>query len=67
MFDKEGLVDTKDADTYNAHLTALRQMIDEKDSKLCDRKFRPYFDGKLLPLLTKHVIEPGRLNKIPID
>ena len=67
IFDKEGLVDTKDIDTFNARLTTLIQMVDEKDSKVSDRKFRPYFDGKLLPLLTKHVIEPARLNKIPVN
>ena len=45
IFDKEGLVDTKDTDTYNARLIALRQMFDEKYSKVSERKYRPYFDG----------------------
>ena len=37
IFDKEGLVDTKDTDTYNARLIALRQMFDEKYSKVSER------------------------------
>ena len=67
IFDKAGLADTKDEDTYNTSLVVLRQLIDNKDSKVSDRKFRPYFDGKVLPLLRKHIIEPARANKIPIN
>ena len=57
IFDKDGLTHSRDIDTYTSRLLTLRDLIDEKN--------RTYFDGKLLPLLNKHVIEPRRQNKIP--
>ena len=65
IFDKDGLTHSRDIDTYTSRLSTLRDLFDEKDSKVSEKKFRTYFDGKLLPLLNKHVIEPARQNKIP--
>ena len=56
---------SRDIDTYTSRLSTLRDLIDKKDSKVSEKKIRTYFDGKLLPLLNKHVIEPARQNKIP--
>lgn len=62
IFGDDGIVSARDIDTYTTRVTRLRDMVDAKDKN--EKKFRPYLDEKLLPLLEKHVIEPARKGKV---
>ena len=42
-------------------------LIDEKDSTTSEKRFRTYFDNKLLPLLEAHVIKPTQRGKVPVN
>ena len=37
----------------------IRELVNDKDSRVGEKKFQPYLDNKLLPLLAKHVAEPA--------
>ena len=42
-------------------------LIEENDSTTSEKRFRTYFDNKLLPLLEAHVIKPIQRGKVPIN
>ena len=42
-------------------------LIDEKDSTTSEKRFRTYFDNKLLPLLEAHAIKPIQRGKVPVN
>ena len=67
IFGEAGLATSKDIDTYNSRVSKIRELVDQKDSHAGDKKFRPYFDNKLLPLISKHVVQPAREKKIPYN
>ena len=66
IFGKNGITSKIDIDTFEYRLGEIRKTIIEKDSVVGDKKFLPYFDSKLLPLLTQHVTEPVRSGKVPV-
>ena len=51
-------------DVYTTRVARLRSEIDSKYGVPGEKKFRTYFDNKLLPLLDAHVIQPSKLGKI---
>ena len=67
LFGEDGLAASKDIDTYNHRVSRIRELVNDKDSRVGEKKFQPYLDNKLLPLLSKHVAEPARNRKIPYN
>ena len=64
IFGKNGLTQNTDVDTFEYRHRELERIIEEKVSKVGEKKFMPYFRNKLFPLLKQHVIEPVRNGKI---
>lgn len=64
FFSEDGLIYAKDIDTYNTRASRLKTAIRSKDAHTGDRKFRPYFENRLLPTLQAHVIGPHKQAKI---
>ena len=64
IFGKNGITTKTDVDTFGYRLNKLISSIEEKDDKVGDKKFMPYFENKLLPLLKQHVIEPVKTGKV---
>ncbi|KAL3892167.1 hypothetical protein ACJMK2_004401 [Sinanodonta woodiana] len=64
MFSSNGLVQKTDVDTHQQRLNQLRAVIDDKDSTVCEKTFRSYFDTRLYPMLKEHVIDPVNEGKI---
>ena len=64
IFGENGITTKTDVDTFGYRLNKLRSSIEEKDDKVGDKKFMPYFENKLLPLLKQHVIEPVKTGKV---
>ena len=61
IFDKNGIVDTLDNDTYKCRVECVQNLIvaNEKHGA-----FLSYFNSRLLPLLDSHVITPVRNGRI---
>ena len=66
IFGKNGIIGKIDIDTFDYRLNNLRTAITEKDSQVGDKKFMPYFENKLLPLLNEHVVAPVRSGKVSV-
>ena len=66
IFGKNGITGKIDIDTFGYRLDKLRNTITEKDNVVGDKKFLPYFENKLLPLLNQHVIRPVRSGKVTV-
>ena len=64
IFGKDGLTNSHDVDVFNTRVERLQSVIDIKDGVSSEKKFRTYFDNKLLPLLDVHVVQPTKLGKI---
>ena len=64
IFGKDGLTESQDVDVFQLRLERLRDLIDRKDSNVGEKKFRTYFDNKLLSLLSTHVIEPAKKGRV---
>ena len=64
IFGKNGIIGKTDVDTFEYRLSAIRRSIEENDKKVGDKRFMPYFENKLLPLLQQHVIEPVKNGKV---
>ena len=64
IYGQNGLLEKTDIDTYNYKLEKLKTTIRSKDATAGEKKFMPYFEKKLLPLLEEHVIGPVRRGKI---
>ena len=60
---KNGIICRTYIDTFYYRLNNLRTAVTEKDGQVDDKKFMPYFDNKLLPLLHEHLIGPVRSGK----
>ena len=65
IFATDGLLDARDVDTYSTKLERLKILITEKDENAGDKKFRPFFENKLIPLFVSHVLEPVKTGKVP--
>lgn len=65
IFGENGIVRAKDTDTLNIRVERMKRIINQKDVNVQEKKFQPYFENKLLPLLEKHIIEPVKQGKIP--
>ena len=52
-----------DVDTFTTRLDRLNKFICEKDEHVGQKKFLPYVQNKLVPLLKAHVIEPVKAGK----
>ena len=61
---KNGLRQNTNVDTFEYRHRELERIIEEKDSKVGEKKFMPYFRNKLFPLLKQHVIELVKNRKI---
>ena len=66
IFGKNGITGKIDIDTFRYRLDKLRNTITEKDNVVGDKKFLPYFENNLLPLLNQHVIEPVRSGMVTV-
>ena len=64
IFGKDGLTNSLDVDVFNTRVERLQSVIDIKDGVSSEKKFRTYFDNKLLPLVDVHVVQPTKLGKI---
>ena len=64
IFGKNGLTESSDVDVFNTRVARLRTLIDTHDGVSSEKKFRQYFDNKLLPLLDAHVIQPAKCGRI---
>jgi hypothetical protein len=63
IYGEDGLLFAGDTDTFDFRLEKLKEKIASVDSKT-RKKFMPYFNDKLLPLLTEFVINPANDDKI---
>ena len=67
IFEENGVIGTADEDCFNERVRRVREEIKQKDDVSMGKDFMPYFDGKLLPLIQKHIILPARQGKIPFN
>ncbi|XP_053375386.1 uncharacterized protein LOC128547267 isoform X2 [Mercenaria mercenaria] len=66
VFGTNGLVESRDIDTYNKRVENSHTKIEEYEMHSCGKQFRPYFD-KVLSLINDHVIKPAENKKIPTN
>ncbi|XP_053374086.1 uncharacterized protein LOC128546783 [Mercenaria mercenaria] len=64
IYGEDGLTFTGDMDAFQYKLERLNEKIETLDSKVGDKKFKPYFSDRLLPVLKSQVIEPCNKGKI---
>ena len=62
IFGNEGLTESIDVDTFT-RLDRLNKFICKKDEHVGQKKFLPYVQNKLVPLLKAHVTEPVKAGK----
>ena len=67
IFGRDGLTEATDVDVFDVRVARLPMLIDEKDSTTSEKRFRTYFDNKLLPLLEALVIKPIQRGKVPVN
>ena len=46
IFGKNGIIGKTDVDMFECRLSAIRRPIEEKDKKVGDKRFMPYFENK---------------------
>ena len=56
IYEEDGITFARDVDTFNYRLERLREKINMLDKYAREKKFLPYFEDRLLPLLRTRVI-----------
>jgi hypothetical protein len=67
IFGSNGLIETRDIDTYEKRIENITVLIKKLDSHSNGKKLQPHFDNKFLPIFNEHVLKPIQNNKIHVN